>query len=173
MDTQFILAIAPVIGLLVQIFIHLVLSRIYPGSSPWQPLFIGFSVGSILTGIFVVFSVEELTLVDSVSIMLIDMGAMLSLGFCYFTFVNLNYTSLRIRLLREFISHEGELALPDILKKYSMQIILESRLTRLVNAGELLFDGESYCSGEASRFSMIGAILEWFKRVLLIRTKAS
>jgi hypothetical protein len=171
MKIDLMLAIAPLLGLAVQAFIHIVLSRIFTNSSPWRLVFIGFCAGLLSTITFIIIlSIScHLSNLDLISQLLVDAGAMVSLGFGYFTFINLNYSSLRIRLMREFINRGGILELPDILQQYNAETILKARLGRLIQAGELVFDGHYYRPGTQSRFSKIGAVVNWFKQILRIR----
>lgn len=168
MAVNFFFAMLPLCGLATQILIHVLLSRVLPEHSPWRLQFIGFCLGLLLTIFLVILIVNENDMSTStlISTLIIDIGTVVSLGFCYFTFVNLNYTSLRIRLLREFVMHGGKLNLADILQEYSTDAILNTRLVRLLNAGELQFDGKYYYLGTQSRFRMIGSLLEWFKCLL-------
>lgn len=171
MNVDFFLAITPILGLLIQMSIHFILSRIFPGRNPWSFLFIGFFIGLIAMIVFItsISILYKYATVNQLAVLMVDTGAMISLGFCYFNFVNLNYTSLRIRLLREFLLQNGKLTLPNIFEKYNAEKILAARLSRLIAAGELLYDGQYYLPGMKSRFSILGSVLAWFKRILLIR----
>ncbi len=168
MNASIYLAILPLLGLLVQVLSHVVLLHAFSQKTPWKLLLISFFIGFLFTGIFslALMFLQQFSFLDIAGTFCVNMGAMIALGFGYFTFVNLNYTSLRFRLLREFISQNGRLSHLEILKKYNSEVILSTRINRLVRAGELIYDNPYYRLG-ATKFSLMSLILNWFKRVLL------
>lgn len=60
----------------------------------------------------------------------------LSLSFCYWAFLNLNITSLRIRMARELLSN-NLLQTKDLLRQYSPQELFNRRIQRLETAGHI------------------------------------
>ena len=168
MSLSIYLAIVPLLGLLVQVVSHATLIHVFSQKTPWKLLLISFLIGLFFTTIFsvVLMFQQQFSFLDIAGTLCVNIGAMIALGFGYFTFVNLNYTSLRFRLLREFISQNGKLSHSEILKKYNSEVILSTRINRLVRAGELIYDNPYYRLG-ATKFSLMSLILNWFKRVLL------
>jgi hypothetical protein len=166
----FFISTAPIFALLIHVVMSIVLPSLFPKLSPWKNLFIGFCCSFLSMLIVVILSALALDLprMDLIGVVLVNAGATVSLSFCYFTFFNLNYTSLRIRLLREFFARENGLELSEILSKYNANEILKARLERLTKADELYFDGQLYRLGSRSNFGFIGCILNWFKRILRI-----
>lgn len=74
-----------------------------------------------------------------------------ALGFCYFNFVNLNVTSLRIRLLRELLErHPQGVARGEIFTKYGAEQILSVRLERLTRSGHFVHQENRYYTGKRS-----------------------
>lgn len=166
---NWLLAITPLLGLVIQIIVSFILTKRFSNNALWKDLFLGFCTGLLFTLFFsiTVAKSNALSLVDIFGITCVNSLAVVALCFCYFNFVNLNYTSLRIRLLREFVKQGGKLSLTEILKKYDAEVILTARLSRLIKAKELSYDGEYFIPGDKSRFAFIGTILKYFKILLL------
>jgi hypothetical protein len=65
----------------------------------------------------------------------------LALAFCFWTFLNLNVTSLRIRILREVLHAGGSVSAAQLAAQYSDDEFLSRRLARLEAAKQLSFVG--------------------------------
>lgn len=59
------------------------------------------------------------------------------LGYCYFHFLNLGETARRIRLMRELYEAREPLSAAELELRYSPAEMLERRIQRLVNTGQL------------------------------------
>jgi hypothetical protein len=71
-----------------------------------------------------------------------QLGTYVALSFCFWAFLNLNLTSIRVRLLRHLLQVGGTAAISDLLKAYSDSERLQRRLVRLRNGGQIeLVDG--------------------------------
>ena len=62
----------------------------------------------------------------------------LALAFGFWTFLNLNITSLRIRILRELLRAGGSIALSEMPMLYTGAERLRRRLKRLENGGQIM-----------------------------------
>jgi hypothetical protein len=62
----------------------------------------------------------------------------LALAFGFWTFLNLNITSLRIRMLRELLRAGGSIALSEMPMLYTGDERLRRRLKRLENGGQIM-----------------------------------
>jgi hypothetical protein len=75
-------------------------------------------------------------------LMICQFGTYLTLSFCFWTFLNLNITSLRIRVIRELLQAGGAIAVVELLASYSDAERLQRRLARLLNGRQIeLVDG--------------------------------
>jgi len=63
----------------------------------------------------------------------------LALAFGYWAFLNLNRTSLRIRILREVLRHPAGMSLSELSNEYSADELLQRRLKRLEGGGHLSY----------------------------------
>jgi hypothetical protein len=65
-----------------------------------------------------------------------------ALAFGFWAFLNLNMTSLRIRMLRELLHSRSGMSRAELFDRYSTEEFLRRRLTRLERSGDLaLVDG--------------------------------
>ncbi|MGE3303386.1 MAG: hypothetical protein AB7M12_09760 [Hyphomonadaceae bacterium] len=65
-------------------------------------------------------------------------GSFLAFTFCFWATINLNATSIRIRILREIAASPGKsLPLATLTSRYSEAAMIEARLDRLVALGHL------------------------------------
>lgn len=70
------------------------------------------------------------------------------LGYCYFHFLNLGETARRIRLMREIYEAERPISARELETRYSPAEMLERRIQRLVNTGQLREqNGRLYVTG--------------------------
>ena len=74
-----------------------------------------------------------------------DLTVYFCFSYCYFHFINMGETARRIRLLRELYDNPSGLSREEILRRYNAQEIIDTRIRRLVNNGQiLLHDGRCY-----------------------------
>jgi hypothetical protein len=72
-----------------------------------------------------------------------QIGTYLGLSFCFWAFLNLNITSLRIRILRQLLHAGGSMQMSKLLAGYPESERLQRRLSRLQNGGQIvLVDGK-------------------------------
>jgi hypothetical protein len=161
---MFLLVSAPLVGLAAsvvgQVVVHLLLPR--------KPIVVSYAAGFLCGGI-----VSLLTLSASreaagwadVVVCLLTFGG---LNYCYSNFVNLNFTSLRIRLLKELLAAGGRECMPEIARQYGSDAILQRRLARLVEWGQLRESGGRFAAIEGS-FLRLAQVFTVLKKVVLGR----
>lgn len=135
-----VVALAPVIGLVVDCLAHIVAARLIRGRNPYPALVVGAAVGLVAT--------LAITLVicargggapaDVVALTVLNGVASLGFAFCYFNFVNLTVASLRIRVLEEIAESGGRLPRAALLDRYGTGSVADIRLARLVGGGHLV-----------------------------------
>jgi len=74
---------------------------------------------------------------DLLSTWTIVLATYLALAFGYWAFLNLNITSLRIRLLRELLACPQGTSRSDLMARYSSEEFLRRRLMRLENGRQM------------------------------------
>jgi len=75
---------------------------------------------------------------ESAAVAATILATYLALAFGYWTFLNLNITSLRIRILREILRCPSGISRGDLLERYSSEEFLRHRLARLANARQMI-----------------------------------
>lgn len=99
---------------------------------------------------------------------LLNLVGYLAFFYCYFHFVNLNMTSLRIRVLLEFLDAPDGLSQDDILRLYDARELTARRLVRLVRQGQLVDrDGRFVVRGRS--LVAIAAVMDLLKRIVVGR----
>lgn len=125
--------VIPFACLAANIFIQISIFRFFPSTGLLKSLFLGFGCGSL-------------------ALFLINPGIMLAnnlliyalLSYCYFHVVNMSETARRIRILTELSEVSGGLSLREILERYNAREIIDRRLARLVNSGQVKCENGRY-----------------------------
>ena len=140
MVTEWLLVISPVLALGLNCLGYLIARRVVRAGI----------AGSILAGLaFGLVAIVVFTLVGGPRVAVApeelwisQLGTYLALAFCFWTFLNLNITSLRIRVLRDLLAANGSAAVSDVLAAYPDEERLQRRLRRLTSGGQIvLVDG--------------------------------
>ena len=80
---------------------------------------------------------------SAVDLAVSQIGTYLGLSFCFWVFLNLNITSLRIRILPQLLHASGSMPMSKLVAGYPESERLQRRLTRLQNGGQtILVDGK-------------------------------
>jgi predicted transcriptional regulator len=88
------------------------------------------------------------------------------LGFCYLNVISLGETARRIRIIRELYNSRDGLSLEEILQRYNSQEILERRINRLMDSGQITHQNGRYYIGK--QFVLIVAkLLVIMKQIVL------
>jgi len=87
-------------------------------------------------------------------------------SYCYFTFINMGETARRIRLLRELYDAPFGLTQEEILKRYNAEEVINIRMSRLLNNGQITLRNERYFVSSPIMLS-ISKILVLMKLIVL------
>lgn len=163
-----ILVLMPLAGLLLDFLSHIILSRRRAQSSPYGPVISGAVLGLIATigGSAVVLMRTAQSKTDLAGFIAFNALTYLALSFGYFAFVNLNLTSIRIRVLLELLGSGGEKRLSSLLAGYNTDQMTALRLQRLVGSGDLLERCGRYYRGRL-RFLAIARVFDVLRYAVL------
>lgn len=145
-----LLAFSPVIGLATNALSLIVVFRTRPAFGLLRTEYVGFLIGAVTVLVLNGLNAQHgsrlgtATVVGHGLLTLLSYGA---LGYCHFHFVNLGETARRIRLLRELSEAGGTLSHRDLLTRYGAREIVENRITRLLNSGQVIYRDGRYYSG--------------------------
>lgn len=86
----------------------------------------------------------------------------------YFNFINLGETARRIRLLSELYNCRVGLTYPEIIQRYNAKEVLNRRVLRLLNNGQIVYRDGRYFTANPSVLIISQGIF-WMKQFLLGR----
>jgi hypothetical protein len=160
----------PLLSVLVNLIVQVFSFRYWKGSNYFLTIMLGFGVG---LAAFVV--METLFLWEAFSTdllltaLLVNTPIYICLAYCYYSFVQLGQTSIRIRLYAEIASKTDGLSAEEVAREYSDDSLVAVRIQRLVESGDLIDRNGAFFIGR-SRLPLIGDILFAAKRFLLGKT---
>ena len=139
MDGQWTITIAPLAGLAFTVLVQILVAHLSRGK-------VGASIMiGILAGLAVTLAVIALGRAGTpratsgiADNWLFGIATYLALAFGFWAFLNLNITSMRIRILREILHAGGRMALSDMAVLYTPAERLRRRLERLEKGGQIM-----------------------------------
>ncbi len=139
-DADLSLALTPLAGLATYCLAQIAVSWLAARQTPYFSLFLGFAIGfSAVMGMNLALLWHSSSSgPDCLGLLLMNLIAYAALAFGYFNFVNMSITSLRIRMLREMLNHDGEMSREKLLSCYSTDQMIEMRITRLIGGAHLV-----------------------------------
>lgn len=168
-DVVLCLSLAPISGFVLNTLTHAILARVFPGGAHVRIQFVSFGVGMVVVVALLIGLLWKFpfTTVDRVGYLLLHAMVYVCLGFGLFNVINANVSSLRVRMLKEYLAVEPA-PLPDaaMFARYPASEILAARLARLTTGKQILFrDGRYY--PRKGGVALIGRIFAALRRVLL------
>jgi len=167
---SYLQVLIPVLGLMINVIVQVICSRFIQRLGLLKTVFLGFFVGmlSVLIIEFCIFFATSAHFTDFFMMFAANFITYASLGYCYFHFINLGETARRIRILREIYDSKDGLTMDEILQRYNSKEIVDKRLSRLINNGQVLYKNERYYIGSPIML-MITTVIVAMKLLLLGR----
>ncbi|MCE7527846.1 hypothetical protein [Polynucleobacter sp. IMCC 30228] len=163
------LPISPLIGILLDVIAHIILSRINKKGAHVGTQFISIAIGLIVTLSFLIFLLwdAELSLLNNISYGILYCIIYLEFAFILFNIINANVSSLRVRMLKEY-AIVGEKGLSDevLLRKYSASEILAVRIERLTAGNQIYLNDNRYFARKGG-VAMIAVFFNGLRFILL------
>lgn len=158
----------PVIGLVINASVQMLSFRFVAKLGLLKSEYIGFVAGlfSIFLIEFYILSTVLIPVIEITALLITNLITYTALGFCYFSFVNLGETARRIRILRELYDSKAGLSMEELLQRYNAKEIIERRINRLVNNGQIIYKDGRYYIGSPVMLSM-AKIIVMMKMLLL------
>lgn len=161
---------APLAGLAVNVAIQTGLLRVARGYRVGRSVVAGFFTGVIAASLMTQAGLDAMPVrfpLDPLGYWTTNIIAYLALAFCYWAFLNLNITSLRIRILRELLAAPNHaLPLDALASAYRPDEMLERRLKRLINVGQAREQDGRYVLA-ARQFLLLARCVESFRALIL------
>ncbi len=143
MYTQWLLALSPIIGFLFNVITQIICARITKKVQIF--VFSGLMSGLLVNSIIINLFYDPMNIPLFVKYSFISILTYFSLSFCYWGFLNLNRTSLRIRILREILDiEENGINKDTLLDIYSPEELIHVRLKRMSDAGKIIKIGNRW-----------------------------
>lgn len=141
--------LSPIIGLFINVSFQVVSFRYISNLALLKSVFLGFTVGLLCIFMLEFYALFTLSISskDFLYILIVNFITYSSLGYCYFHFINLGETARRIRILRELYDSKDGLSTKEILERYNAKDIVEIRIKRLVNNGQIIYKKDRYYVG--------------------------
>jgi len=168
MSSGALAALLPFIGLAADVLVQVLVLRTSDGARFRGSILAGFAAGAAVMAALLCFPSSGGGNGDPGrgGTALLAYGAYVGFGFGYFSFLNLNQASLRVRIMKELLTAGGPLALEDLLKRYNAQQILDARLDRLLEGGQISQKRGVFLSGARSDFLSLARLLDLLKLVV-------
>jgi hypothetical protein len=130
----------PIIGLIINVFVQIFGVRYIPGLTLLKSVIAGFVVGSISVIGLACYLWRYFPILPQILLGLMTTNFLIysGLGYCYFHFINLGETARRIRILRELCETPEGLSQEEILERYNAKHIVDMRLRRLLDNGQIV-----------------------------------
>jgi hypothetical protein len=139
-------AFTPVFCLAANVFLQVFSFRRFSGMSLLKSVYLGFACG--LTMLFYIalcaFFRFSMNAQAYGGFFLSILLAYVCLSYCYFHFINLGETARRIRILRELYDSKDGLSYEELLQRYNAKMILEVRVNRLMESGQIELKKDRY-----------------------------
>ena len=160
--------LSPVLALAVNVLGQIVLLRSSRGSHFLRSIVGGFLAGLIALGLLDlvairIYGLSHDTLMLAFVVNTLTYGA---LSYCYFNFVNLGQSSIRIRLYAEIAASGQGVSIAEMAREYNEEALMKMRLQRLRESGDIVEKDGRYFVGR-SRLVFIGHVIFGAKRFIL------
>jgi hypothetical protein len=141
---EWLLTFAPIVGMAANCFVQILCSRLLKLHIA-RALICGFLFGFLFTAILVASNGPPLASAGELTgLWLTSATTYIALAFGFWAFLNLNMTSLRIRMLREMLHAKRNMTRAELLDRYSPDEFLRRRLARLERSGQLMIKDGGY-----------------------------
>jgi hypothetical protein len=142
-----VLLLAPFAGFVADVFVQFALSQFAARRGHLRTQFLSFGVGLVVT----VIALTDLlwrypfASADRVGYLILYIMIYVCFGYCFFNVISANVSSLRVRMLKEYLLHDPT-PLPDsaMYQRYPARQILEARLARLVSGRQIYMNAGRY-----------------------------
>lgn len=158
----------PAIGIFANIIAQIFSYKYLLGRKLLKSEYFGFLCGAVVLIVCEIAAANQSLAIDRVSLIGVNLIIYSCLSYCYFHFINMGETARRIRLLRELDEAPLGLSEEELLGRYNAEEIINIRMSRLINNGQIkLCQGRYYIGGPVMLF--VSRIIVLLKVVILGR----
>jgi hypothetical protein len=161
-----ILTLVAPAGLALNVLCQLIISRLPVSLGHVRRQFVSFGLGLVFTAIaaFGLLSCQRPPAIDFAGYLGLELVSYVFMGFCFFHVINLNISSLRIRMLKEYFRQDPLPLTPEtLLLRYNVGAMLDARLERLQSGNQVYTSQGRYLSrpGGVVAVGRIFSLLRW------------
>lgn len=165
-----ILVLAPALGLAADVLAHLMVTWSLRGSGVYFRLACGAVTGLAAAVAITLFASLRLNLAvpDVVAYVLFNAASFLILSFGYFNLVQMNLSSLRLRIANELVDAADGVPAERLFALYDGRSIVDARLARLSRGGQIVLRDGRY-HHRLSLVYLIAVAMDTMKRIVFRR----
>jgi hypothetical protein len=140
MYLDYLPVLIPLIALLVYVITQVLIFRYVSKLGLLKSQYLGFVIGffGLLLFEYCYFLIHPTVRKELIAIFIMNLITYISLGYCYFHFINLGETARRIRILRELYNSANGLSMEEIITVYNASEILDRRINRLIKNKQII-----------------------------------
>lgn len=160
--------LSPIVATLINVAAQILLFRFRRGTQYFRSIIEAFLLGALA-----LLAAEAFCVADSnagidrlVLALAVNFPIYICLSFCYYSFVQLGQTSIRIRMYTEIALRSSGVMIAEIEEEYNEVALTEVRLQRLKESGDMLERDGRYFIGRR-RLLFVENIIFASKRLLL------
>jgi hypothetical protein len=160
--------LSPIVATLLNVAAQILLFRIRRGRQYFRSIIEAFLLAGIALLAAEAFLVAtDAAIIDRLMLALaVNIPTYVCLSYCYYSFVQLGQTSIRIRMYTEIALRSSGVRIAEIEEEYNESALTEVRLQRLKESGDMLEKGGRYFIGRG-RLSLVANIIFAAKHFLL------
>ncbi len=173
MNSQWMSILNPLISFAVSISIQIMTFRFLSRLSLLRSVFLGFFVGQVF-----VFAIEQFVHSNYFESALMEflwyyLANVIIFSFLWhgsFAFIGLGGSARRSRILKELDEVPEGLSMTEILEKYNAKDMVNFRMSRLLNSGQVVLKDERYFTGKPTILHIARLVL--FMKQMILRKKS-
>jgi tetratricopeptide (TPR) repeat protein len=145
LPSEILMILGPICGFFANLVCQIFLSKRF-GRGLVFSIFGGFIIGALVTAFFlgIALYVQPVAALDGLALSASVFFIYGAAGFLLFAIINLGETSLRVRIMELLLEHPQGLTRREILDRYDDRHLLEVRLQRMVDNGQVTFEAGKF-----------------------------
>lgn len=159
---------SPIAAMVVNVGAQVILFRVRGGTHYFRSITEAFSLGGValVAGEAFLVASNDMAVDRLILALAVNLPTYICLSYCYYNFVQLGQTSIRIRMYSEIAERESGVMLSEMEQEYSEEGLTEVRLQRLIESGDMIVRDNTYFIGR-KRLLLITKIIFVAKHFLL------
>ena len=153
--------VSPIVATVVNVLAQIILFRLRRGTQYFRSIIQAFLLGAITLLIGEAFFVATSELISNwlFLALAVNLPIYLGISYCYYNFVQLGQTSIRLRMYSEIVAHTSGVIVSEIEREYDERGFTEVRLRRLLESGDVIEREGHYFIGRTRLLHIANVIL--------------